>query len=110
MTDPICQQTSSNSVEIVNDVLSKLLTVAITDPSAFHVILASFGGNNWLTCTQVLESAGRYSITLKTSLIAISLRLPISDVSLSLSMMKYLVIVKGPSRSLGDWHTITRLM
>ncbi|OXG23734.1 FKBP12-rapamycin complex-associated protein [Cryptococcus neoformans Ze90-1] len=34
MTDPICQQTSSNSVEIVNDVLSKLLTVAITDPNA----------------------------------------------------------------------------
>lgn len=41
MTDPICQQTSSNSVEIVNDVLSKLLTVAITDPSVFHVILSN---------------------------------------------------------------------
>ena len=33
--DPICHQTSSHSIEIVNDVLDKLLTVGITDPSEF---------------------------------------------------------------------------
>ena len=31
--DPICHQTSNHSIEIVSDVLEKLLTVAITDPS-----------------------------------------------------------------------------
>lgn len=31
--DPICYQTSSHSIEIVSDVLEKLLTVGITDPS-----------------------------------------------------------------------------
>ena len=31
--DPICHQTSSHSIEVVSDVLEKLLTVAITDPS-----------------------------------------------------------------------------
>lgn len=35
--DPICHQTSSHSIEIVNDVLDKLLTVGITDPSAYSV-------------------------------------------------------------------------
>lgn len=32
MNDPICHQTSSHAIEIVNDVLEKLLTVGITDP------------------------------------------------------------------------------
>lgn len=31
INDPICHQTSSHSIEIVNDVLEKLLTVGITD-------------------------------------------------------------------------------
>lgn len=31
INDPICHQTSSHSIEIVNDVLQKLLTVGITD-------------------------------------------------------------------------------
>jgi hypothetical protein len=30
--DPICQQTSTHSIEIISDVLDKLLTVAIADP------------------------------------------------------------------------------
>ncbi|WVQ75374.1 hypothetical protein IAR50_004994 [Cryptococcus sp. DSM 104548] len=34
INDPICHQTSSHSVEIVSDVLEKLLTVAITDPNS----------------------------------------------------------------------------
>nr|ODN92931.1 atypical/PIKK/FRAP protein kinase [Cryptococcus depauperatus CBS 7855] len=33
VNDPICHQTSSHSVEIVSDVLEKLLIVAITDPN-----------------------------------------------------------------------------
>ncbi|WVQ81658.1 hypothetical protein IAT38_003783 [Cryptococcus sp. DSM 104549] len=33
INDPICHQTSSHSVEIVSDVLEKLLIVAITDPN-----------------------------------------------------------------------------
>jgi FKBP12-rapamycin complex-associated protein len=33
MNDPICHQTSSHSIEIVSDVLEKLLTVGITDPN-----------------------------------------------------------------------------
>jgi FKBP12-rapamycin complex-associated protein len=33
--DPICFQTSSHSIEIVSDVLEKLLTVGITDPSEY---------------------------------------------------------------------------
>jgi FKBP12-rapamycin complex-associated protein len=31
VNDPICSQTSVHSVEIVSDVLGKLLTVGITD-------------------------------------------------------------------------------
>lgn len=34
INDPICSQTSSHSIEIVSDVLEKLLTVGITDQSA----------------------------------------------------------------------------
>lgn len=30
--DPICQQTSIHAIEIVSDILGKLLTVGITDP------------------------------------------------------------------------------
>jgi serine/threonine-protein kinase mTOR len=30
--DPICHQTSIHSIEIISDVLDKLLTVAISDP------------------------------------------------------------------------------
>ncbi|WWC91382.1 uncharacterized protein L201_006326 [Kwoniella dendrophila CBS 6074] len=33
INDPICHQTSSHSIEIVSDVLEKLLTVGITDPN-----------------------------------------------------------------------------
>jgi len=33
INDPICHQTSAHSVEIVSDVLEKLLTVGITDPN-----------------------------------------------------------------------------
>jgi FKBP12-rapamycin complex-associated protein len=33
INDPICNQTSSHSIEIVSEVLEKLLTVGITDPS-----------------------------------------------------------------------------
>jgi phosphatidylinositol kinase/protein kinase (PI-3 family) len=33
INDPICHQTSNHSIEIVSDVLEKLLTVGITDPS-----------------------------------------------------------------------------
>ncbi|KDN41769.1 putative TOR1-1-phosphatidylinositol 3-kinase [Tilletiaria anomala UBC 951] len=32
--DPICQQTSMHAIEVVNDVLDKLMTVAIADPVA----------------------------------------------------------------------------
>jgi FKBP12-rapamycin complex-associated protein len=32
INDPICDLTSSNSIEIVSDVLEKLLTVAVADP------------------------------------------------------------------------------
>jgi FKBP12-rapamycin complex-associated protein len=39
INDPICNQTSSHSIEIVNDVLEKLLTVGITDPSEFPMIV-----------------------------------------------------------------------
>lgn len=35
INDPICNQTSSHSIEVVSDVLEKLLTVGITDPSKF---------------------------------------------------------------------------
>jgi FKBP12-rapamycin complex-associated protein len=37
ISDPICQQTSSHSIEIVSDVLEKLLIVAITDPSKLMI-------------------------------------------------------------------------
>ncbi|WOO83672.1 Serine/threonine-protein kinase tor2 [Vanrija pseudolonga] len=41
VNDPICHQTSSHSIEIVNDVLEKLLTVGITDqnPSIRQAVL-----------------------------------------------------------------------
>ena len=32
--DPICQQTSMHAIEVVNDVLDKLMTVAVADPVA----------------------------------------------------------------------------
>ncbi len=32
--DPICQQTSMHAIEVVNDVLDKLITVAVADPVA----------------------------------------------------------------------------
>lgn len=35
INDPICHQTSSHSIEIVNDVLEKLLTVGIADQGEF---------------------------------------------------------------------------
>jgi FKBP12-rapamycin complex-associated protein len=35
INDPICHQTSAHSIEIVNDVLEKLLTVGITDQSEY---------------------------------------------------------------------------
>lgn len=39
INDPICHQTSAHSVEIVSDVLEKLLTVGITDPSELALSL-----------------------------------------------------------------------
>lgn len=33
--DPICQQTSVHAIEIVSDILGKLLTVGITDPGKY---------------------------------------------------------------------------
>lgn len=35
--DPICHQTSTHSIEIISDVLDKLLTVAIADPGKFFL-------------------------------------------------------------------------
>jgi len=45
--DPICHQMSSHSIEIVSDVLEKLLTVGITDPSGLP---GSSEWNEMLTC------------------------------------------------------------
>ena len=36
--DPICHQTSTHSIEIISDVLDKLLTVAIADPGQSNFI------------------------------------------------------------------------
>lgn len=33
--DPICHQTSAHSIEIISDVLDKLLTVAVADPGKY---------------------------------------------------------------------------
>ena len=38
INDPICHQTSTHSIEIVREVLEKLLTVAITDSSGSRVV------------------------------------------------------------------------
>jgi FKBP12-rapamycin complex-associated protein len=44
--DPICYQTSSYSIEIVSDVLEKLLTVGITDPSESSLRVTLMTGAN----------------------------------------------------------------
>lgn len=40
INDPICGQTSNHSIEIVSDVLQKLLTVGITDPSESLLLIS----------------------------------------------------------------------
>ena len=55
INDPICHQTSAHSVEIVSDVLEKLLTVGITDPSM------SLSGPRNSADSQIRRSAGRFS-------------------------------------------------
>jgi len=37
--DPICYQASSHAIEIISDVLDKLLTVGIADPGKFILTL-----------------------------------------------------------------------
>jgi serine/threonine-protein kinase mTOR len=39
--DPICFQASSHAIEIISDVLDKLLTVGIADPGGSILILAN---------------------------------------------------------------------
>lgn len=39
--DPICHQTSAHSIEIISDVLDKLLTVAVADPGKSVLCLVS---------------------------------------------------------------------
>lgn len=38
--DPICYQASNHSIEIVSDVIDKLLTVGIADPGMFKSVLS----------------------------------------------------------------------
>lgn len=76
--DPICNQTSAHSIEIVNEVLEKLLTVGITDPSEFT--LAAQILETWLTFKQYRQYGKRFSNTLARNSIDISPKRKISDV------------------------------
>ena len=38
--DPVVAQTSNHAIKLVNEVLEKLLTLAIADPGAFRILLA----------------------------------------------------------------------
>lgn len=38
MRDPVCYQASNHSLEVVGDVINKLLSIGIADPGTFQIL------------------------------------------------------------------------
>lgn len=109
--DPICHQTSTHSIEIISDVLDKLLTVAIADPGElFEPYEGGCRADDGLYDIQTSGFVPRFCARWTRSSIAIWLRQKMSAPSSSLSTMKYFRTENSPSESSAGLRPTTQPM
>ena len=110
--DPVVGQTSNNAIRLVNEVLEKLLTLAIADPGASRPLplslLSTSSTDSLLALLQTRRSARTRSRTSTPSLTATSPRPSASGRSSSRSTTRCTPSARSPSRSSAASRASTR--